>query len=81
MEEIRIDVRAQSPERRAEALRCSDLCYRISHTNPTTQECKKLIDELFNNSLGENTVINPPLFVILADKVNIVRQDKLKICN
>ncbi len=43
MEEIRIDVRAQSPERRAEALRCSDLCYRINHTNPTTQECKNLL--------------------------------------
>ena len=61
MEEVRIDVRTQSPERRAEALRSSDLCFRINHTNPTTPECKKLIDELFNNTLGENTVINPPI--------------------
>ena len=71
MEEVRIDVRTQSPERIAEANRSSDLCFRINHTNPTTPECQKLINELFNNTLGENTRINPPIFTILADKVKI----------
>jgi acetyltransferase-like isoleucine patch superfamily enzyme len=71
MEEVRIDVRTQSPERIAEAKRSSDLCFRINHTNPTTPECKELVDELFNHSLGENTVLYPPIFTILADKVKI----------
>ena len=71
MEEVRIDVRTQSPERIAEAVRSSDLCFRINHTNPTTPECKELIDELFNHTLGENTVLHPPIFTILADKVKI----------
>ena len=71
MEEIRIDVRNQEPERIEEAKRSSDLCFRINHTNPTTPECQKLIQELFNNTLGENTVIHPPIFTILADKVKI----------
>ena len=71
MEEVRIDVRTQSPERIAEANRSSDLCFRINHTNPTTPECQELINELFNNTLGENTRINPPIFTILADKVKI----------
>ena len=71
MEEVRIDARNQEPERIAEAIRSSDLCFRINHTNPTTPECKKLIDELFCHTLGENTVINPPIFTILADKVKI----------
>ena len=71
MEEIRIDVRNQEPERIAEAKRSSELCFKINHTMPTSPECKKLIDELFNNTLGENTVIHPPVFTILADKVKI----------
>lgn len=71
MEEVRIDVREQSPERIAEAVRSSDLCFRINHTNPTTLECKNLIQELFGSNIGENTVIHPPVFTILADKVKI----------
>ena len=71
MEEVRIDVRTQSPERIAEAVRSSDLCFKINHTNPTTPECKQLMGELFNHTLGENTVIHPPIFTILADKVKI----------
>ena len=71
MEEIRIDTRNQSPERIKEAIRSSDLCFRINHTNPTTKECQELIQELFCHTLGENTRINPPIFTILADKVKI----------
>ena len=61
MEEVRIDVRNQEPERIEEARRSADLCFRINHTNPTTPECQELIQELFNNTLGENTVIHPPI--------------------
>ena len=43
MEEVRIDVRTQSPERIEEARRSSDLCFKINHTNPTTPECQKLV--------------------------------------
>ena len=71
MEEVRIDVRTQSPERIEEARRSADLCFRINHTNPTTPECQELIQELFNNTMGENTRISPPIFTILADKVKI----------
>jgi acetyltransferase-like isoleucine patch superfamily enzyme len=71
MEEVRIDVRTQSPERIEEARRSADLCFRINQTNPTTPECQELINELFNSTLGENTRISPPIFTILADKVKI----------
>lgn len=71
MEEVRIDVRNQEPERIAEAKRSSELCFKINHTMPTSPECKRLIDELFNNTLGEGTVIYPPVFTLLADKVKI----------
>ena len=71
MEEVRIDVRNQSPERIEEVKRSADLCFRINHTNPTMPECQELMQELFNNTLGENTRISPPIFTILADKVKI----------
>ncbi len=71
MEEIRIDVRNQEPERIEEARRSADLCFRINQTNPTTPECQELVQELFSHTLGENTVIHPPIFTILADKVKI----------
>ena len=71
MEEVRIDVRNQEPERIEEARRSADLCFRINQTNPTTPECQELIQELFNHTLSENTRISPPIFTILADKVKI----------
>lgn len=71
MEEVRIDVRHQSQARIDEANRSAELCFKINHTMPTSPECKELISELFNHTLGENTVIRPPMFLILADKVKI----------
>lgn len=71
MEEVRIDLRLPNDERNKEIKRSSELCFKINHTMPTTPECKKLIDELFNHTLGENTIINPPIFTILANKIKI----------
>lgn len=69
--EVRIDVRHQSQVRIDGAKRSTELCFKINHTMPTSPECKELVSELFNHTLGENTVIHPPMFLILADKVKI----------
>lgn len=71
MEEIRIDLRIPNEKRNQEVQRCYELCHKINHTLPTSQECKEYINELFNNSLGENTNIFPPIFVNLAENVKI----------
>ena len=71
MDEVRIDVRNQTPERIADVKRRTELCFKIGQTMPTSPECQQLINELFNNTLGEGTRINPPIYVILADKVKI----------
>lgn len=71
MNEFRVDINKQDPERIAEVKRSSDLCFNINHTIPSSLKCKKLIDELFNNTIDTSTVINPPLFVILGNKVKI----------
>ena len=73
MEEVRLDTRNMPPERVAEVPRCAELCFKINHTPPTSPECRKLIDELFQHTLGEGTVIHPPVFTILGDTVRIGR--------
>lgn len=73
MEEVRLDTRDMPPERVAEVRRCAELCFKINHTPPTSPECRELIDELFLHTLGEGTVIHPPLFTILGNTVHIGR--------
>lgn len=70
MEEVRIDLREESPERKAEGKRSTQLCFKINHTMPMTDECNALIRELFPN-MGENTRVQPPLQVNLGANVKI----------
>lgn len=71
MEETRIDLRIKNEERMAEYIRSSQLCFKINNTMPNTEESKNLVKELFGENLGENTIINAPIFVNLANQVKI----------
>lgn len=71
MEEVRLDLRIPNEERMAEYIRSSQLCFKINNTMPQTDECNALIKELFGDNLGENAIVNPPIFVNLANKVKI----------
>lgn len=71
MEEVRLDLRIPNEERMAEYIRSSQLCFKINNTMPQTKECNNLIKELFGENLGENSMVNPPIFVNLANKVKI----------
>jgi acetyltransferase-like isoleucine patch superfamily enzyme len=71
MEEVRIDLRIPDKAREEEMKRSSDLCFRINQTNPTTPKCRELIEELFENRLDKSTIINPPIFLLQANKVNL----------
>lgn len=67
----KIDLRIKNEERMAEYIRSSQLCFKINNTMPQTDESKNLIKELFGENIGENTIINAPIFVNLANKVRI----------
>lgn len=67
----KIDLRIKNEERMAEYIRSSQLCFKINNTMPQTDESKNLIKELFGENIGENTIINAPIFVNLANKVKI----------
>ncbi len=71
MEEVRLDLRIPNEERMAEYIRSSQLCFKINNTMLQTEECNNLIKELFGENLGENSMVNPPIFVNLANKVKI----------
>lgn len=71
MEEVRLDLRIPNEERMAEYIRSSQLCFKINNTMPQTEERNNLIKELFGENLGENSMVNPPIFVNLANKVKI----------
>ncbi len=71
MEEVRLDLRIPNEERMAEYIRSSQLCFKINNTMPQTDECNALIKELFGDNLGKNAIVNPPIFVNLANKVKI----------
>ena len=67
MEEKRIDLRIDNEENRrnlAESKRSTELCFRINHTMPGTEECDALIKELFCGKIGEGSRIAPPVQVI-----------------
>ena len=74
MEEKRVDLRIDNEENRAliaEAKRSTQLCFRINHTMPMTEESDALIAELFQGAIGEGSHIAPPLQVIRGNKVKI----------
>ena len=73
MKELRIDMRKPEEANPAEGIRCAQLCFRINHTMPYTEEYDKLINELFLGNIGENSRIMPPVNVVRGNKVKIGR--------
>ncbi|MBQ9311643.1 MAG: galactoside O-acetyltransferase [Bacteroidales bacterium] len=71
MEEIRIDMRTQTPEEIAMGVKDAQLCFKINHTMPYTEEYNSLINELFSQGIGENSRIMPPITVVRAKNVKI----------
>ena len=47
MEEFRIDMRKPEEADPAEGTRCAQLCFKINHTMPMTEEYNRLVSELF----------------------------------
>lgn len=73
MEELRIDMRKPEEANPAEEIRCAQLCFRINHTMPYTEEYDTLINELFLGNIGENSRVMPPVNVVRGNKVKIGR--------
>lgn len=73
MEEFRIDMRKPEEADQAEGIRCAQLCFKINHTMPYTEEYDALVKELFMDNIGENSRVMPPMIVVRGNKVKIGR--------
>ena len=73
MEEFRIDMRKPEEADPAEGIRCAQLCFKINHTMPMTEEYNRLVSELFMGNIGEGSRIMPPLIVVRGNSVKIGR--------
>lgn len=73
MEEFRIDMRKPEEADPAEGVRCAQLCFKINHTMPMTEEYNRLVSELFMGNIGEGSRVMPPLTVVRGNSVKIGR--------
>ena len=73
IEEMRIDMREYSkdPNSMAMAIRDSQLNHKFNLALPFTEEFTSLMKELFYNQIGENSIVNNGLTVVLPKNVTI----------
>lgn len=55
----------------AEGIRCAQLCFKINHAMPYTEEYDALVKELFMDNIGENSRVMPPMTVVRGNNVKI----------
>ena len=81
MEEIRIDMRKPEESEPAEGIRCLQLCFKINHTMPLTDEYNQLVRELFMGHIGEGSRVIPPMNVVRGNKVITIEDDVMVAAN
>ena len=73
MEEKRIDLRIPEQADPQEGARCTELCFKINHTMPLSEEYNALVKELFIGNIGEGSRVMPPITVVRGNSVKIGR--------
>ena len=73
IEELRIDIREYSKDKdcMAMAMRDSQINHKFNLALPYTEEWFSLMKELFYNQIGENSIVNGGLTVVLPKNVTI----------
>lgn len=70
MEEARIDLRKATSEDFAEGVQMAQLCYKVNHTMPYTEEYDALVPQLFAE-FGEDSRLMSPTTVVRGRSVKI----------
>ena len=67
----RVDLRIPHPEDMEVSRRQAQLLFKLNHTMPMTEEYAEIMHELFEDRIGEGSLVASPLQVVCADKVTI----------
>ena len=71
IEEIRIDMREYVKTKNEEMKRDTQLLHKFNLAMPYTEEYIKLMNELFYNNIGEGSIINNQLTVVVPKSVKV----------
>ena len=67
----RVDMREMTPEELLKANEMAEIVFKINHTMPNTEEYSNLLNELFGDNLGENSVVMAPFAGAAFDRISI----------
>ena len=67
----RVDIRQMSDDEMIEAVKMSEIVFKLNHTLPNTEEYNDLLNELFGDNLGENSQIMAPISGAAFDRIKI----------
>ncbi|MER2013104.1 MAG: DapH/DapD/GlmU-related protein [Methanobrevibacter sp.] len=67
----RVDMREMTPEELLKANEMVEIVFKINHTMPNTEEYSNLLNELFGDNLGENSVVMAPVAGAAFDRISI----------
>ena len=67
----RVDMREMTPEELLKANEMAEIVFKINHTMPNTEEYSNLLNELFGDNLGENSVVMAPVAGAAFDRISI----------
>lgn len=67
----RVDIRQMSDDEMIEAVKMSEIVFKLNHTLPNTEEYNDLLKELFGDNLGENSQIMAPISGAAFDRIKI----------
>ena len=69
--EERVDLRIPHPEDMEKGKRQAQLIFKLNHTMPMTEEYVDVLKELFEDRLGDGSMVSAPLQMVCADRVSV----------
>ena len=70
-EEIRVDMREMTPEDLVEGKKMAQLMFQLNHTMPQTPEYAEVLQQLFEDRIGEGSYVAAPIAGAAIDRVKI----------
>ena len=73
MTEERVDLRVSTPEEREQGKRQAQLVFKLNHTMPMTDEYAEILNQLFEDRIGEGSYVAAPIQGACFDRIKIGR--------